>query len=303
MMNKYKSHQTSGFTLLELIVVIAILALLSLGALVVYDGLTDKAQATISTRNAVGLNLALRQYRSTTLKYPDKWDVLVANDGSANGTTPNFLSTTTQAKFASAPLNGTGISAAVQLALQNVGINNLMVRTTSASTTSVEPNDQFNSLTANTSVLPVSSSTIMSILPTYASTTGALCKLAGTTLPAYKLDGVTQVSASDGLRQNVINPDLGTDTCSLVLALGFGREAARSTNGASVDLTTAALYVSTLINPAKVYARYIALFLVGQDGDNNQDIISTEFLTKAKLLTVLDPEGKTIEENIMLQNK
>ncbi len=300
-MNKYKSHQASGFTLLELIVVIAILALLSLGALVVYDGLTDKAQATISTRNAVGLNLALRQYRSTTLKYPDKWDVLVANDGSANGTTPNFLSTTTQAKFSSAALNGTG--AAVQLALQNVGINNLMVRSVSGTTTSVEPNDQFNSGTNNTSVATVSSTTIMSILPTYANGLGA-CNLDGIALPTFKLDGVTSVSTSDGLRQNVINPDLAPDTCNLVLALGFGREAARSTNGASVDLTTAALYVSTLINPAKVYARYIALFHVGQaPTTSRQDINSADIFTKAKLLTVLDPEGKTIEENIMLQNK
>jgi prepilin-type N-terminal cleavage/methylation domain-containing protein len=309
-MNKFKlpHAKQSGFSLLELIVVIAIIGLLSLGAIVVYDGLTDKAQTTVSTANAAGLDTALREYRATALVYPDKWDNLAAN---AANTPVGSLASITKTKFASADISGAA-AASIKAALTNAGISNLMQVADGSTPASIEPNDYLNATGGNSAtVTTVSATQYVSILPTYGS--AAACTVGGTALPTVTLDAATTIGVSDGNRQNVINADLGATTCNLVLALGFGREAARATNGKAINMSTAPLYVSGLVNPAKNYARYIALFHVGQDGytrsgatagtAGNNDIEDGEIFTKAKLLTVLDPEGKTIEENITAQNK
>ncbi len=308
-MNKFKlpHAKQSGFSLLELIVVIAIIGLLSLGALVVYDGLTDKAQTTVSTANAAGLDTALREYRATSLTYPDNWDNLAA---AAANTPVGSLASITKTKFASADISGSA-AASIKAALTNAGISNLLQRANGTTSASIEPNDYLNVANANGgTVTTVSATQYVSILPTYGN--AAACSVGGTVLPTVTLDAATAIGVSDGNRQNVINADLGATTCNLVLALGFGREAARATNGKSINISTAPLYVSGLINPSKNYARYIALFHVGQDGYTRtgatagatpNDIEDGEIFTKAKLLTVLDPEGKTIEENITAQNK
>lgn len=69
-------NKQGGFTLLELLVVITLLALLSVGALVAYDGVGDNASATAAANNMTTTDRTIRQYVAVTGNFPNQWDVL-----------------------------------------------------------------------------------------------------------------------------------------------------------------------------------------------------------------------------------
>ncbi len=294
-----------GFTLLELLVVITLLAVLSVGALVAYEGIGDNAQATAAANNTAGADRAIRNYKAVTQNYPNQWDSMVTNTGAAL----TFLAPTTQAAFANLALP---VSAAAgdfrdvfDNAVEGVGIGELQVRTNAALTTGVEPNLQHNegSAPADSADLDIDTVTNFAILPTFGT---AACSVNGVAMATTKLDATTAIAAADGQRQNAINDGLASDQCNLVLALGFGHDAAHSTNNSSVAISTAPTYVSKNINPAKNYARYVALFHVGADSttaspvDNN--ITVGELFAKPRLLAVVDTEGKAIDQSIAASN-
>lgn len=309
MMHKSKQQ---GFTLLELLVVITLLAVLSVGALVAYEGIGDNAQATATANNTAGSDRAIRNYKAVSLNYPNQWDSLVT----VSGATPAFLATQTTAKFAKLALP---VSAAANdfrdifdQRIEGVGIGELQARVITAATPNVDPNLQHNegalgALAASDVIeQDLDTFTNLSILPTFGT---AACKVNGVLMATTKLDGTTAIAAADGQRQNAINDALGSQQCNLVLALGFGHDAAHSTSGKAAAIATAPTFVSKNINPAINYARYIALFHVGADvspdggttaADN--DIVVGELFKKPTLLAVVDTEGNTIDEAIAKQN-
>src|SRR5690554_3896996 len=65
-----------GFTLLELLVVITLLAILATGALVAYDGAGEKAQSSKAANTIAVLDQGVRAYRAVSQSYPDQWDNL-----------------------------------------------------------------------------------------------------------------------------------------------------------------------------------------------------------------------------------
>src|SRR5690606_5384343 len=65
-----------GFTLLELLVVITLLAILATGALVAYDGVGENAQAARAASTAATLDQGVRAFRAVTYAYQDQWDHL-----------------------------------------------------------------------------------------------------------------------------------------------------------------------------------------------------------------------------------
>lgn len=83
-----------------------------------------------------------------------------------------------------------------------------------------------------------------------------------------------------------------------MVAFGFGHDAAHSTNGSTVAISTAPTFVSQDINPNENYARYVALFHVGRDANDDNDIVEGELFEKARLLAVLDTEGNAIDQTI-----
>ncbi len=305
---KQLQAKQKGFTLLELLVVITLLAVLSVGALVAYEGIGENAQATASANNTAGADRAIRNYRAVTQNYPDQWDML----STTVGATPDFMAATTQAAFANLPL---AVSAApgdfrnlFDTRLVAIGITELQARVVATSTPNVDPNLQHNEgalgAAAATDVIEdgIENFTNFSILPTFGT---AACQLNGAAMGGTKLNG-DAFTVADGRRQNVINDYLGSDECHLVLALGFGHDAAHSTNNSTVAISTAPTYVSKTINPAKNYARYVALFHMGGDGENDGvedgDITANELFAKPRLLAVVDTEGKVIDESIAKQN-
>lgn len=291
-----------GFTLLELLVVITLLAILSVGALVAYEGIGENAQATAAANNTAGADRAIRTYRAVEQEYPDQWDSLVVSTGGDL----DFVAAATNLRLAdyTLPASGTALRTAINTALTSVGIEELQQRTIAGKTLNVEPNLQHNEGALGASAADVAEDEVadlthISIAKTFGA--GAACTLGGA---VAGLDGVAPVAA-DAQYLNKVNDGLESDQCNLVVALGFGHDAAHSTNGSKVAISTAPTYVSKNINPAANYARYIAYFHVAAD-DEVTGTVGTiepgEVFRKARLIAVVDTEGNVIDSNIANQN-
>lgn len=226
----------------------------------------------------------------------------------AAGAKPDFLADVTAARFANwtVPASATPFGTALNTAMAAVNITEIQERTITTTTANVEPNLQHNegAVNNNGDALENDWNAIsnVAILPTFGT---AACQVNTVALSTTKLDGGI-ITLADGERQNVINDSLESDQCNLVIALGFGHDAAHSTSNSSVAIATAPTFVSKNINPANNYARYIALFHVGQDGTNgaveDNNITAAELFTKPRLLAIVDTEGRVIDENIADQN-
>lgn len=302
-----KSKQ-KGFTLLELLVVITLLAVLSVGALVAYEGIGDNAQATAAANNTAGADRAIRNFKAVTLNYPNQWDNLSAIGSAAPYSTTQVAVETQETfgsfNFASSPAV---FQNAVVSAFNAVGIEE--IQQVSAVTAGVEPNVQHNE-GANPGAVEtlLSAAGRISIIPSVevtglAGAAGTACSAGGQGISAaWALGGNVALDNAYGLKLNKINDALETDECQFVMALGFGHDAAHSTSGTSVAISTAPTYVSKTVNPANNYARYVALFHVGTDGDADQNVDETEVFSKPRLLAVVDTEGNAIDANIAKQN-
>ncbi len=286
-----KSKQ-KGFTLLELLVVITLLAVLSVGALVAYEGIGDNAQAVAAANNTAGVDRAVRNYKGITQNYPDQWDNLSNTAGSAYSATQ--LTTATLDTFGNWSYAGATASAVTD-AFAKVGITALQEATTVAP--GVQPNLQHNEGAnpgAQELKLALGQVTNVSILPTNVGATG--CKAGGASIDATYAGTTTGVALSN--RANKIHDSLENDECQLVLALGFGHDAAHSTAGSTAAITTAATFVSKNVNPANNYARFIALFHAGTDTSGDNDVVAAEIFAKPRLIAIVDTEGNPIDVNL-----
>lgn len=318
--SKLQKMKQKGFTLLELLVVITLLAILSVGALIAYEGIGDTAQATAASNNTARADQAIRNFKAVTQEYPDQWDNLVTT----GGVLPAFANADVMGEFLAAlPItvpaaDNNGMDRLIK-ALRNVGIDELQTRTVANATVGVEPNLQHNegALGANAAdvqeeQLLVENATAtltddavgtanIAILPTFgdagAGPVACTAQTAALNPPANKLNG-NAMAAADQQRMNAINDGLEDDQCNLVVALGFGHDAAHSTNGSSVAISTAPTFVSRNINPNVNYARYIALFHVAADADEDAVIQDAEVFDRARLVAVVDTEGRAIDENL-----
>lgn len=308
----YKGQQ--GFTLLELLVVVTLLAVLSVGALVAYEGVGDNAQATAAANNTVTADGAIRNYRSVTGNYPDQWDNLSAP------TVARTFDGLTEAQATAAEAAGTTLvvareirdtfgdlaigavattqQTAIEAALEDVGIGTIQEVATVIG--DVAPNLQHNegaNLGNGTNTGSIETDTDLlahiGIVPSFG---GAACTVGGQNISTpYNGTALTAVSGY----LNKLNDHLETDECHLVLALGFGHDAAHSTLNSSVALSAAPTYTSKKINPATQYARYIGLFWVGSDANADNDLDDTgEINATARLIAVVTPEGKSLDESL-----
>ncbi|MDP3608118.1 MAG: prepilin-type N-terminal cleavage/methylation domain-containing protein [Methylophilus sp.] len=314
-MFKHKSiMKQKGFTLLELLVVITLLAILAVGGLVAYDGVADNAETAAAAYNAGTLDRAVRQYRAVTNAYPDQWDnlskPLVAEAvGSAAGaggsdSTDNdqFLPLATRQLFGSYNLNTSPLSAAVLNVITNQWRMEEVQHVTSAFDGSVAPGKFHNegsgfSLESEWAAGPDGLGTLynfISVLVTANGDTGNICQVGSQTLAAWEPTGIS--NADRALRQNAINDAMGISRCHFVIALGFGGDAASSTSRSSVSIPAAPTYSSPNVNVANNYGRYIGLFHMGRT-DSGVDNV-TELFPRPKLIGFVDTEGKPVDVNI-----
>jgi type II secretory pathway pseudopilin PulG len=316
--------------LVQLLVVVSIIAILSAGALLAYEGLTDKAQAATASNNTATADQSIRNYRAVTQAYPNQWDnLLVATGVEEDGTTaialagagavgdlPDFFNADEADWFSNYAVPGAGatptagsVAEKLKTAFGAVGVEELQIRNQVETTADVEPNLQHNEgavlQSGATTGVGESLFSAVSNIAIVPSDDGTTCSIAGAATPTIYANG-TAIGTEAANRLNKINDNLETGECHFVVAFGFGHDAAHSTNDSSVAIATPPTFISQNINPNENYARYVALFHVGSDGVNggaeDDDITVAEMFDKPRLLAVLDTEGNVIAENVSNAN-
>ncbi len=308
-----KSKQ-KGFTLLELLVVITLLAVLSVGALVAYEGLGENASNVAAANNIKTADSAIRAYRALENVYPNQWDNLANEGGELSGGAVDTLSNATKSFFGQVaidPANAT--HEAVLKSLAAVGISELQTLTAAAVLpVGLSPNEFFNESAPGVANPADEVEWIddgeydapgpfsMSIVPSGSTTTA--CELDGADLNTnFNGAAVTELVVGNGFshKLNRINDALDSDGCHLVVALGFGKDVPGTTLGSRVAISTAPTYTNgNIVNPSVHYARYIALFHVASAEDGEDEIEAGDVLPRARLIAVVDTEGRNIDQAI-----
>lgn len=303
----FSKQGQKGFTLLELLIVVTIIAILSVGAILAYDGLTDQAQSATAANNTAGADQAIRNFRAVTGSYPNQWDHLVG-DGAAAGTDLAFVADETYRILAQFTPPA-ALSAEFAEKFEEVGIEEFQVRINAASTNDVEPNLQHSEGAApgDAEDLDIDDGTDfldrLVVIPT-ANSVGGFCTLGGAAPVAIRAGIDDALIDSATAAQNymiTVNDNIGEDECHLVLAFGFGHDAAHSTVDSNVAIAAAPAFVSNNIKPSDNYARYLALFDMGTDV-NNDGNIDVDEITRPKLIGLVDPEGNVIDQNVAAAN-
>lgn len=313
----FSKQGQKGFTLLELLIVVTIIAILSVGAILAYEGLTEQAQSATAANNTGTADQAIRNYRAVTGNYPNQWDHLVAQDGNA-GTGADLAFVADETYRVLAQVDASALSAAIAEAFEEVGVEEFQVRTASAQTDDVEPNLQHNEGATNedSEEVEIDDGTdfldSLVVIPTAIESGGAeiACTFGGNTPGLIRdVDDTIVGAANLEAAKNymiTVNDNIGEESCHLVAAFGFGHDAAHSTVNSNVAIAAAPAYVSNKIKPADNYARYIALFDLGSDGNNNGtvdgNIVAGEINEKPKLIGLIDPEGNVIDQNVAAAN-
>ncbi|MBR2920418.1 MAG: type II secretion system protein GspG [Kiritimatiellae bacterium] len=79
--NKFANAVKRGFTLVELLVVVAILGILATGAVVYVPRFLESGNKGAAEKDVQALKTAVTQYYTEKRKYPDNLDVLVDTSG------------------------------------------------------------------------------------------------------------------------------------------------------------------------------------------------------------------------------
>lgn len=303
-----------GFTLLELLVVITLLAILAVGGLVAYDGVGDNAEAAAASYNAGTLDRAVRQYRAVTNAYPDQWDNLShptlaqavgSQNASDSASTDNdqFLPLRTRQLFGSYNLATSPLSAAVISIVEDQwGMEEIQHNPSAFDPASgVAPGKFHNEGTLAGAVETEWADAgggifdNISVLVTANQADNAFCTVGGQPITRWNTANNAIETANI---QNAMNDAMGANRCHFTIALGFGGDAASSTSRASVSIPAAPTYSSPNVNVSQNYGRYIGLFHMGRtdDGAGNTDV--TELFARPKLIGFVDTEGNPVDVNI-----
>jgi prepilin-type N-terminal cleavage/methylation domain-containing protein len=315
-----------GFTLLELLVVITLLATLATAALVAYEGIGENAQDTATAANMIAAESALRNYRALEDVYPNQWDNLANLDGTTPAATGvrTLLAPQTQAFLGQWTIDtaapGT-VATAVVAALEEVGMDEFQTLATATTYNNPIPNLSWNEsapgVTAGgaselefdydeaTSAInqiafddtPITTGNVaLSIYVSggeNATGTDSQCTADGNNI-STPMDGTT-TAVDNNSALNLINDTMSSEQCSLVLAIGYGKDVPGTTLDSRVAIAQAPTAATENINPANNYARYIALFQMGADVDNSATVDADEIFSKPRLVGIIDPEGRGVD--------
>jgi len=319
-----------GFTLLELLVVITLLASLATAALVAYDGIGENATDTAAANSLISAESALRNYRAVENAYPNQWDnmatlkgvdIVDASGAGISTTTGELLAAeTTQffGQWVALQANPNGVLAGVAEALAEVGIEDFQtIDASGAIQTNAVPNLAFNeSGGENASELQLWDEDNEQLAITWDEGAIAGTDVALSIVPAGGVAGtctagtidistpfdVTATAPVDSSALNLINDAIADDSCTLVIALGYGKDVPGTTIDSRVAIAQVPTVGTTNVNSATSYARAIALFQVGEDTNGDTNIDSTEIFPRARLIGVVDPEGRAIDTVLAAAN-
>ena len=291
-----------GFTLLELLVVITLIAILATGALVAYENVGESAEAAQAGNTIATLDRAIRTYRAVENVYPNQWDNLLDENGAemtfTSSAMQNFLGVWDVA--ASTDLDNnvlepmfiqSGITEIQQLDAGAVVANNQT------------PNRMHNESTGNAEEVEIEEDG--EFMDSVAVVPNAICNLQGApgSYPAALFNGTNVTSNT---LQNSYGDALESDDCHAVIALGFGGDAAASTTFSNVAIAQSPSYSATTGVPSTAvsqdthYARYIGLFHAGSyDNDDSE----WEFNDTLRLIAIVSTDGKNIDQLVAEANQ
>jgi prepilin-type N-terminal cleavage/methylation domain-containing protein len=271
-----------GFTLLELLVVIALLAVIATGALIAYENVGDNAQAAAGANSAATIDRAIRTYKAVEGLYPNQWDNLAVDAGAS---AVPFLPEASLS-FMNAWTTATSGSADLAEALEEAGIEELQtILDDSALAPGVAPNRAHNESSnpgaAQEFELEDTLPGFISVLPND--------NCAG--VDSYPVAAFDSSTATSNGFQNRYADLLEGDECHAVVALGFGGDAAASTALSNVAIAQSPTYaLRGSVDPNTEYSRFIGLFLVA-----SEEAGSFEYLDQARLLAVIATDGENID--------
>lgn len=287
-----EKEKEKGFTLLELLIVITLIAILATGALIAYENVGDNAEFAAAANNAATIDRAIRTFKAVDGSYPNQWDNLAVD--SAASAVP-WMPAASLSILGAWDTSAAASSAFIANALSNAGVEELQtIRGTGALDPDVSPNRAHNESTN----------------PGDGTTTGAFeVEFEDGDVPGFISALPNKVCAGfDGFPQNTFDATAFTsntiqnsyadvlegDECHAVVALGFGGDAAASTALSNVAIAQSPTYSRRgVVNPSEEYARFIGLFLVGIEDEDNA--AQFEYLDQAKLLAVIATDGENID--------
>lgn len=296
-MNKLvkKLKNSRGFTLLELLVVVAILAIVAGGMLVAYDGLEAKAAKGVATFDIAGVDKGIRAFKVVSGAFPDKLDGLLTNNAAGAGTGdnpamtaggwyaglhPSLQGADNDLATADGKLSFIPLTAPMVTALNNAGVTKLrMIDSTLTNAVGTIPNRDFDN--------PPRGKGIETILA------------AGTVVPIVETRNFGNADIAGGSNRLKDITGLDPDTAHLIVALGVGNNSTIVSDdiGANAaNFSEAPFYADVKRNQ---YGRYLALFHLGSDGADALSVVGDsagELFTTAKFVGVIDAKGDWYDE-------
>ena len=286
-----------GFTLLELLVVITLIAILATGALIAYEDVGESAEAASAGNAASTIDRAIRTYRAVENAYPNQWDNLVDAAGAELTFTAPVMGSFLAAWTPGVSGDGGKGDEMIEM-FEESGIEELQQVNAAATLGDVAPNRFHNESSGDSEEVEIEDGDLparFAVVPNdNCQGTGAAAVL--TDYPAAALDGT---AATSNNLQNAYGDALEGDECHVLVALGFGGDAAASTTFSNVAIAQSPTYVrntgdeDTSVNPEINYSRYIGLF---QAGEYDLEADSMEWNDKLRLIAIVSTDGKNIDQ-------
>lgn len=290
-----KIRNQAGFTLLELLVVVAILAIVAGGVLVAYDGLEAKSANGQASHSLAALDSGVRTFTSIRKTAPDNLDSLIAGTPTGGGQvvtalpgTPALIATLSAGEL-DGKVTSTALTAAQRAALTAAGINQLRyidLAGNGAGGTLTTLNNAGTALAVGNISLADIPNRIFDI-PTV---DGAANKNRGRGYSHPLITGSPVAVWNAGVG-NINNLKVGAGATDVLIAFGLGNNASifkadSAAVGGDVNLSQAPNYPNVAKNE---YNRYVLLYNVGPAGAE---------LPKAKLQAVVDAKGDFLDEEL-----
>jgi prepilin-type N-terminal cleavage/methylation domain-containing protein len=305
----FLKKNTSGFTLLELLVVVAILAIVGGGLLVAYDGLEAKAAKGQATFNIAAVDKGIRQFKVISGAYPTELDAMLTDGLSAVTCAAGTSCTATAATAAGPGTAGSGfyvgmhnnlqgadgnvltadnklglytLTAADVAALANAGVTTVRYIEDTTNAVGTIPNRDFDDAPRGKGLLTtLTAGSVVAVVESEGLGAAAACT-APFTSACNRLNDITG-----------LNPALG----HVVVAFGVGNNASivsDATGGNSAQFAEAPFYTDVAKDE---YGRFVALFHVATDTNDDGDFDDAgERLTNARFVGIIDSKGDWLDE-------